>query len=303
MLQQLLLHLLGAAFLACCLWLAHRRWLRPYGDTLTPQARGCLWLVIITLWGGFVGAPFWWADVTGAFSWNLPPLAGRMLAAAGWAFTVAALFVLGRPSGPRVRLFLVLLAVYLAPLVASIPVAHHDRFDFTAPITYDFFAIAGGLTAAALWFLGRQPAITPADPHDDAVPAPALRAWLILCAIIAGPWGVALFVTDRGPWPAVWAWPGDLLTSRLIAVMLLALAVGAATSTTQNDRARMALAVIGTYGVGLALASLWGLLIGTPVKPTYAASFGLLALGSAFFLRGPRRGQRFGLNADLAQHP
>lgn len=285
MLPQLLLHLLGAIFLSACLWLAYRRWIRPFGTTLDRQARGCLWLVVVTLWGGFVGAPFWWADITGAFSWNLPPLAGRMLAAAGWAFVVAALFVLQHPSGGRVRLFLLLLATYLAPLVLVAPLVHLDRFDFAAPITYDFFAIAGGLTLAALWFLAHQPRIIPETRRDTAPAPPAIGAWLSLVAALAGGWGVALFVADRGPSATIWAWPGDLLTSRLIAVMLLALAVGAATSRGQADRAGMMLAVATTYGVGLLLASLWGVLIGTPIKPAYAITFGLIACGSALALR------------------
>ena len=43
---------------------------------------------------------------------------------------------------------------------------------------------------------------------------------------------IRTWVTDSGPVPFVWVWPGDLLTSRLIGVMLLTIAVGAATSQT-----------------------------------------------------------------------
>jgi hypothetical protein len=179
-----------------------------------------------------------------------------------------------------VRLVLVLLLVYLAPLAAVAVLFHRDRFDFAAPITYGFFTIALALVLGAAWFWLRQPRLL----HNDATAGPApgslVRAGLALAAALTGAWGLALFVTDRGPSPLVWAWPGDLLSSRLIAVMLLALAAGALFGLRHAAAARPMLAMLGTYGLGLAVASLWNALAGRPVPLGYLAIFGGLGLVS-----------------------
>lgn len=75
-------------------------------------------------------------DHPSSFSWDLPPLASRMLAAAGWAFGVATLAALQRPVPHRTGLLM--LATYLAPLLAAVLLFHLDPY---APITYAFFAI------------------------------------------------------------------------------------------------------------------------------------------------------------------
>jgi hypothetical protein len=85
--------------------------------------------------------------------------------------------------------------------------------------------------------------------------------------------GLALFVTDRGFSPLIWAWPGDLLTSRLIAVMLLTIAAGVIVSRARADLARVTLLATIVYGLGLGAASLWGLVLGQPLRPAYAIVF------------------------------
>ena len=47
---------------------------------------------------------------------------------------------LHRPVPRRMRLVMLMLAVYLAPLPTA-PLFHLDRFDPAAPITYAFFAL------------------------------------------------------------------------------------------------------------------------------------------------------------------
>jgi hypothetical protein len=97
----------------------------------------------------------------------------------------------------------------------------------------------------------------------------------------------------------VWAWRGDVLTSRLIAVMLLAIAAGAVTARRYQDTARMMLAMTTTYGVGLAVAALWNGLAGRPIPMGYVAVFGVIGLGSiALLLMAPRQGR-----ASLAGNP
>jgi hypothetical protein len=263
-------------------WLCYRRWIRPRAQ-LGGQARGLLGLTIFAFIGGLVGSPVWWADAPWAFSWDLPPLAGRMLAAAGWTFVVVGFLALERPTAGRMRLVTVLLAVYLAPLVAAIVLFHLDRFDFDAPVAYAFFAIAVSMSVAALWYLFQPP--TGFTIPAPIAPSPLVRGWLALVALAAGLWGLALFASDSGPLPELWVWPGDLLTSRLIGVMLLAVAAGALYSLRDADTARLMLAGALTYGVGIVAANLWGLGGGQQIHAAYLLSFGLIGVGSAALLR------------------
>jgi hypothetical protein len=284
----LLPQLAGLALLLAGVWLCYRRWVLPRAE-LDLQSRGLLVLVILTLIGGGVGTPVWWADAPWAFSWDLPPLAGRMLGAAGWTFVVVCFLALERPSAQRLRLVLWLLAVYLAPLVVAILLFHLDQFDFAQPITYGFFVIAGGMSVATLWYLLRPPAILTRSPDTPTPPSLTVRAWLGLIALVTALWGLALFVTDLGPLPLIWVWPGDLLTSRLIAVMLLAIATGALIGLRDADSARLMLAGTLTYGLGIALASLWSIVDGTPIRISYLIAFGIIFVGSTALLLYERR--------------
>jgi hypothetical protein len=61
-----------------------------------PDDRGtpiAILALAATLAGGFWGAFAWWPDYSGGFSWDLPPLVARMLAAPGskrsrWPVTI-----------------------------------------------------------------------------------------------------------------------------------------------------------------------------------------------------------------------
>ena len=115
-------------------------------------------LVLLTLAGAFWGALPWWLDENEkTFSWDLPPLASRMLGAAAIAFVPAGVFALARPTPDRLRLQLVMLVTYLAPLVLAIVALHLDYFDFGRPIVWSFFLISGGMSLAALYFLLVRP--------------------------------------------------------------------------------------------------------------------------------------------------
>lgn len=92
---------------------------------------------------------------------------------------------------------------------------------------------------------------------------------------------MALLITDAGPSPLLWVWPGDLLTSRLIGVMLLTIAAGSLYSRNARGLARLMLAMHITYGLGLSVASLWNLLAGKPVKWSYALVFAVIFVVSA----------------------
>ncbi len=265
----------------------YRRWIKPRAH-LPLATQGFLGLIVLTLMGGFIGSPFWWFDIPQSFSWDLPPLAARMLAAAGWSFAVVCFLALERPTVRRLRLVLLLLCVYLGPLVVVILFFHLNRFDWAAPITYGFFAIAGGMTVATLWYLVRQPVVVPDDARDTAPAIFGVRLWVGALALVLAVWGMALFVTDAGPLKLIWVWPGDLLSSRLIGVMLLAIATGAVFSMRYADTARLFSSVALTYGVFVALANLWSVFVGKPIQFSYLIVFGLIGLGSAFLLTRPR---------------
>ena len=103
---------------------------------------------------------------------------------------------------------------------------------------------------------------------------------LAIVAVVTLLWSAALFVTDNGPIAAVWAWPGDALTSRLISAMLLTIAVAAVMSRGSRDLAGLTSRITLLYGVGLAAASLWLVTAGRPVNLAYVVAFGVLGAGS-----------------------
>jgi hypothetical protein len=265
-------------------WGGYYVWIRPHGGAGGVQGTAMLLLIILTMSGGFIGAFSWWMDIPGSFAWDLPPLAGRMLGVAGWCFAFAAFMSLQHPSRRRVRLVLLMLAVYLTPLLVALLLFHLQRLDFAAPITYAFLLVVILLSAGALWFLLRQPIILSATPRDTAVARRSVRVWLVVVAVIVGLWGVALFLTDQGPSGEIWAWPGDGLTNRLIAAMLMTIAVSALLNCPYADVAQIMLGVTWLYGMGLGLASAWNRLAGKPIKLSYLVVFGAIGLGSAVLL-------------------
>src|SRR5918998_3201421 len=283
----LLVQFLGLFVLLGIVGWGYRRWIRP--REVGTQGKGMLLLTIVTLVGGLVGSTGWWIDDPRSFSWDLPPLASRMLASAGWAFGVATIAAIQRPVPRRTQLVMLMLAAYLAPLLLTIPLFHLDRFDPAAPITYAFFALVLPMTVAALWYLFQQPVIISDEPTDSLPPTPLVGAWLGLVAAVTAFWGLALFITDNGPSGLIWAWPGDLLTSRLIAVMLLTLAIGAVYALRYADVSRVMLGVIAVYGFGVTLANLWNILVSKPVNPSYVAAFGIMFLVSATLLMVERQ--------------
>lgn len=285
---DLLVQIVGLAALFVVLAWGYRRWLAPR-QPLGFQASGLLLLFILTFAGGLIGSTGWWVRDPRSFSWLLPPLASRMLASAAWAFAFATYCTLQRPSYRRVRLTLVMLMTYFIPLTAAVVLFHLDRFDFNAPITYAFFTIVIIMMVSTLWYFFRQPGVI-AETPADRMPAPAVsRAWLMVVAVVTGLWGLALFAADAGPLSWVWVWPGDLLTSRLISVMLLTIATGSLYSLGVADTARMMLWVTVIYGAGLAVASLWNLFADRPVPVSYVIIFGVMAAVSGVLLTARRQ--------------
>src|SRR5215207_90077 len=193
----LLVQFLGLfALLGIATW-GYRHWISP--RQVGIQGKGMLLLCVVTLVGGLLGSTGWWIDDPRSFSWDLPPLAGRMLASAGWAFGVATLAALHRPVPHRTRLVMLMLAVYLAPLLVTAPLFHLERFDPAAPITYVFFALVLTMTVAALWYLYRQPVIVPNEPADSLAPTALVGRWLGLVAAVSATLALPTWRSSRAP--------------------------------------------------------------------------------------------------------
>lgn len=272
--------ILAAVILGTGIGLAYLKWVGPLGNLVNRQNLGALLLALLALIGGFVGSWFWWVDEPRSFAWDLPPLAARMLASAGWSFFVLCLVALQRPTFRRMRLVMLNLFVYLVPLAVAIVLFHLDRFDTAAPITYTFFATALVMAAASTWYLFRPVRVLPDTRQDAQLTNPMVRSWLLLIAVLVGVWGLALFITDRGPSDLIWVWPGDLLSSRLIGVMLLTIASGSLYSLRFADSAKHMLSMTMMYSLGLSVASFWNVLAGKPVKFAYLVVFGVIFLVS-----------------------
>src|SRR4051794_28247372 len=112
---------IGGLLLAASLAFGYVLWIRPVESKLDLHTKGVMLLVLLTLAGAFWGALPWWQDENEkTFSWDLPPLASRMLGAAAIAFVPAGVLALARPTPDKLRLNLVMIVVYLLPLVLAI---------------------------------------------------------------------------------------------------------------------------------------------------------------------------------------
>ncbi len=272
---------------------AYWKWVRPH-RSLGSQTQGLLLLLTVTFVGGFWGPFFWWFPQLGIFGWKLPLLASRMLSGAGWAFALVTLAALQLPSASRVRFALVWIAVYVWPIAVIAPLAHLDRFDFSKAIVVAFFVIVACLAIASAWFLARQPWQLPAtEPTTDRTHR-VVAGWLLMVATVTAPWGLALFATDKGFADAIWVWPGDALTTRLIAVMLLAIAVGAWLARGSADLSRVMLGALSVYGVTAVVANLVNAFAARPYKIVYVVVFAGVALGSIVLLLVSGRAQAAG---------
>ena len=177
-----LLEILKGTVPAAAFVLGYLLWIRPRQSQAGLQGIGLLFLVDLTLVGGLVGGTVWWMNDPNAFAWRLPPLAGRLLGAAGWAYAAAAVLTLRHPTRARLRLMMLLLIVYIAPLTASILAFHLGRFDPAAPITFAFFLVVTTMLASSIWWLVRLPSIASA-PIEQVPPASSTRGW---CALASG---------------------------------------------------------------------------------------------------------------------
>jgi hypothetical protein len=272
---------------------AYWKWVRPH-RALGPQTQGLLMLLALTFMGGFWGPFFWWFPQLGVFGWKLPLLASRMLSGAGWAFALVTFAALRSPTPSRVRFALIWIAVYVWPIAVIAPLAHLDRFDFSKAVVIPFFVIVAGLAIASAWFLANQAWRLPARDRETSPAHPVVEGWLGIVAIVMAPWSMALLAIDKGFADAIWVWPGDALTTRLIGVMLLTIAVGAWIARGSADLSRVMLGALAVYGITAVTANLVNAFAARPYKIVYVVVFAALALGSIGLLLTTARAQATG---------
>ncbi len=274
----------GFFVLGSGIWFGWNRFVRPY-TWLDRKGQVTLFLLLLTLFGGGIGGIGWFSDDPRSFAWDLPPLASRMLGAAGWAFALLSFRALQRLTWAGISLVLLAIVVYLIPIALFVVTTHLERFDFTNPITYGFFFVTLGMALAALWLLiAPSAALQQLELRNTTSIARWVRICLILTSCICLPWALALAVTDQGSSPLIWAWRGDLLTSRLIAAMLFTIGITSLYSLRSLERTTLTLLTNSMYGLGVFAAGLINLWTGKPLPIAYVVAFGLIALISILAL-------------------
>jgi hypothetical protein len=276
----------GAAILVVALALAWWRW----WDRLDGIPRAGRFTIIVTTVGGLFGAIFWWQGAEASFAWVLPLLAFRMLGAAATAFGLAGLLALERPTSARAKLHCIMTAIYLVPLTVAITTLHLDRFVFSAPVTWGFFAIVGLLIASSL-----TGALAGKGPEYPMHVGGTEAAWLALAGSSLGLWGIALFTIPSAPYPLLFVWPADPLTSRLIAAMLITLATAFLLARRNRQLTAQAHLLGAVYGLGVAVAIMVNLFRGLPWPPTYLSALGAIGIVSVVFLLTGRLRSRHGI--------
>lgn len=276
---------IAVVLLLAALGLGFLRW----GRTAGGEGGGIVGFTLIsTAIGGLLGAPFWWLDLPPSFAWDLPPIASRMLAAAALAFGVAGVMTLEHPTASRTRLYLIQIAIYIIPLALAAVALHLDRFDFTVPVTYGFFAVVLVLSIGSIIGLTRGVD----QSQQSARPSRAAVVWMSVAGTILGVWGLALFAMPTSPYPLIFNWPQDPLSSRLIAAMLFTIGVSFLLSRRDLPRTRLSLVFAGAYGIGVVAACGMAALTAKPVPPLYAVGFALLAVVSLALFAGAASGSR-----------
>lgn len=201
------------------------------------QARG---LMLATGLGGLIGAWPWAMAVPHAFAWSLPAGAAHLLGLAGISFALIMALILWTGTVSALRFGCWLILIYLAPLAVAIFARHLDRFDFGAPVTWVFVAIVLILSLTAALSLLRLPFNQRGLPGREGT----------VIGLLALALGGVLFAWPEGPWTFLWPWPGDPLTTRLIASMALSVGVGGILAAGPAER-RLALTLALVYGLGV----------------------------------------------------
>ena len=191
-----------------------------------------------------------------------------------------------------------MLAIYLGPLAIAILALHRDRLDPAQAVTWGFFSIVILLLVGALWLIVSHKA-----PTTDALPARGIQWVLAAVGTVAGLWGAVLFIWPTGPVNAVWLWPTDALTSRLIASMFLTVSAASWLARTSASLVVTVLAVVLVYGIGVCLAGLVNLAADKPLPVAYLGFWVAAAITAAVSLATWRTRATVGKLSEAFQPP
>lgn len=240
----------AAIVLAAVVYATLKRWRFDASKGGMPMSTGGRCAIITMTFGGLLYAPFWWFDVDSSFAWDLPPVGSRLLAASGLAFGIAGLATMIWPSPRRLRLLLVMIAVGLGSIFVVTMLFHLRSFNFDRISSWVFVVATGGLAVLAGTELLRSYSGSP-GLRTKRFGNPLLPLWLVLVGITMVGWSLALFLAPDTLFPAVFLWPDDARTSRLVAAMLLAVGISALLAMNDVGSGRLALLFAGVFGVGV----------------------------------------------------
>ncbi len=188
---------------------------------IAPLLRGCSVLAGLALLAAG-GRLFFFPDaLRSAWPWDPGPFNARFLGAVYLAGLMALglLAWYGRWSPARLVLPMVFVFTALGLLVA---VVYAGRFDFGRGATWTWIGVHLGLLLVSLRYVWRYSQVAP--PLDYPTP-PGWRSLLLIQALVAGLYGLALFAAPVAL-TRFWPWPVDAFHGRLYSVVFTTVAVG-----------------------------------------------------------------------------
>jgi hypothetical protein len=229
------------------------------------------------------------------FSWTIePPLTAAFMGAAYWAALVLIASAARAGTWEQARPTLVP-AGTIAVLLLVATLIHLDKFDLDSIFGWFWLVVyctVPPALAAMVWAQARR-AAAPAAPGPP-IPA-ALRAALVLQALVMGAIGAAMFI-DPSTAGDLWPWALTPLTARAVSAFLIGFAAAAAYAAADNRLARFAGAAHAYAALGaleLLAAGIFGDDLDGGARTTLYVAFtaSVLAVGAAGSLavRGAQR--------------
>jgi hypothetical protein len=242
-------------------------------------------LLLALIGGGLLGGITNFLLLPNVWPWLMPPLAHRFLAAAAFSIFLSSLITWRRSRWLETEFILVNVLAYAIPLLLAtfLDIA---LIDFRKPVTLFYFFLVITAVIICLIYLWQ----TRSDPTPNQTLRSHTRTFLLVLGILSGVVGLLVFAAPKQagfvwPWAVLAAWKP--LDSRLIASMLIMIAVGSFLARWRNDRGAWQLTafILWTYcvvvGVSLGLHA-----IATPAlliaDVTYIFIFVMLILSSLY---------------------
>jgi len=204
----------------------------------TRELRALLWFFAALAFSAGVLLYLLSGNTDDTFSWTIkPPLTAAFLGAAYWAAFVLFAWSARQSLWVRARPFVLPVAL-IAVLLLVATLIHLDKFHKDS--LFGWFWIAAyiavpPLLGLALW---RQRQAPPGPEPPRRPLAPALRAVLVLEALVLAGVGISLFaVPDTAD--SLWPWVLTPLTARAIGAFLVGFGAAALQAAWENDIGRL----------------------------------------------------------------